>query len=266
MAVVAHLADGPVADADLVLAGAVLVVAALELAVGGGRVQQRIFFGEELGALLHRVALHADVDHLVLAVEQEELELRRAGGPKAHRLHAPGHAVQHVAGIALDRLPVGPDERAHHESGVGLVAQDAQAREVRLRDEVGVADGLAVVGARHHVAGDVEGQHRGAEGDAVVQRMREVGDVHGLAAGDAAVVAVLDADALHAVGPQPVDDLVARARKAHRAACRLAHSSQLPLAASRGDTIAPSRVRSKRRGCGLAHALAGADPAVRPKR
>ena len=103
VAVVGHLADGLVADAHLVLAGAVLVVAAFELPVGGGGIQQRILLGEELGALLHRVALHPDIDHLVRAVEEEELELRRAGGIEAHLLHAPGHAVQHVAGVALDQ-------------------------------------------------------------------------------------------------------------------------------------------------------------------
>ena len=250
VAVVGHPAHRLVADAHLVLAGAVLVVAALELAVGSGGIQQRVLLGEELGALLHRVALHADVDHLVRAVEEEELELRRAGGVIAHLLHAPGHAVQHVAGVALDEAPVGPDKGAHHERGVGLVAQDAEAREVGLRDEVGVADGLAVVGARHHVAGDVEGHDGGAEGDAVVQRTLEVGDVHGLAPGDAAIVAILDADALDAALAQPADDLVARARKPLRAACPLAHVQTLPLSRSRGRTIAGEAGVLKAAGCG----------------
>ena len=62
-------------------------------------------------------------------------------------------------------------------------------------------------------------------------------DAHRLAPGDAAIVAILDTDALDAVGAQPVDDLVARAREAHRAACRLAHSSTLPFVGSRGRTI-----------------------------
>ena len=66
----------------------------------------------------------------------------------------------------------------------------------------------------------------------------EVGDAHRLAPGDAAIVAIFDADALDAIGAQPVDDLVARAREAHRAACRLAHSSTLPFVGSRGRTIA----------------------------
>ena len=118
------------------------------------------------------------------------------------------------------------------------MAQEPQAREIGLGDEVGIADGLAVVGARHHVAGDVEGHDGGAEGDAVVQRMLEVSDVHRLAPGDAAVVAVLDADALDAIGAQPADDLVVRTRKAHRAACPLAHVQTLPLSGPRGRTIA----------------------------
>ena len=147
-------------------------------------------------------------------------------------------AVQHVAGVALDQAPVGPGERAHHERGVGLVAQDAEAREIGHGEEVGIADRLAEIGAGHHVAGHVEGHDGGTEGDAVVHHALEVRDAHRLATGDGAIVAILDADALNPVGAEPPDDLVARARKPHRAACRLAHSSTLPLVGSRGRTIA----------------------------
>ena len=247
VAVVAHLAHRAVADADLVLAGAPLVVAAFELAVGGDRVQQRVFLGQELGALLHRIALQPVIEPLVLVVQEEELELGRAAGAVAHPLHAPRDPVQHVAGLALDQPPVGPFHRAHDQRGVGLMAQDAHAGEVGHGEEVGVADVLAVVGAEDHVGADVEGHDGGAEGDAVVHRALEMGDVHRLAAGDAAIVAILDADALDAVGAQPVDDLIARAREAHRAGCRLAHSSTLPLVGSRGRTI-PAEVRALKAG------------------
>ena len=126
------------------------------------------------------------------------------------------------------------------------MAQDAQAREIRLGDEVGVADGFGVVGVRHHVAGHVEGQDGGAESDAVAQAVLEMREVHGLAPGDTAVVAVFDTDTLDAVGAQPVDDLIARAREAHRARCRLAHSSTLPLVGSRARTIAAELRASKK--------------------
>ena len=183
----------------------------------------------------------------MLVIEEEELELGRAAGAISHRLHALGDPVQHVAGLAFHQPPVGPFHRAHDQRRVGLVAQDAHAGEVRHGDEIGVADVLAVVGAQHHVGGDVEGHDRGTEGDAVMQASLEVRDVHRLAPGDAAKVAVLDTDALDAVGAQPVDDLIAGAREAHRARCRLAHSSTLPLVGSRGRNI-PAELRASKQG------------------
>ena len=136
--------------------------------------------------------------------------------------------MQHVARVALDEPAVRPDEPAHHQRRIGLVAQEAQARQVRLGDEVAVADGLGIVGAGDHIGGDVERHGRCAEGDAVLQGVGEMREVHRLAARDAGIVGILHPNTGHVVGAQPVENLVLRACEAHGRAVCIAHSFAPP--------------------------------------
>ena len=90
------------------------------------RIQKSQFLGQELGAFLHRIALQAFIDKLVIAVQQVKLELWRAISDKSHIRRPLGDAAESVTRVASNRRSIGPDNCAHDLRRAAFMAQQAQ--------------------------------------------------------------------------------------------------------------------------------------------
>ena len=150
--VVGHVERVRVADVDLVLGRADLVVVVLDgdahrleradrvAAHAGGGVDRRL---REVAALVERL-------RPLLVLEEEVLRLGAdVERVEAHRLHPVERAAEDVARVARVRLAVGRDDVADHAARLA-VGQDAERLgigdrdHVRLLDRVEAGDGRAV--------------------------------------------------------------------------------------------------------------------------
>ena len=164
--VVGHVERVRVADVDLVLRRADLVVVVLDrdahrleradrvAADARGRVHRRL---REVAALVERL-------RSLLVLEEEVLGLRAdVEGVEADRLHALERAAEDVARVAVVRLAVGRDDVADHPARLA-VGQDAVGLGIGDRDHVGLLDRVEA------------GDRRAVEAHPVVERALDLAD------------------------------------------------------------------------------------------
>ena len=76
-------------------------MAVFQLAMRRSGFEKGQFLGQEIRALLHRIALQAVIDQLVILIEQVKLKLRRGMGGKAHICRTLGHPLENIARTAF---------------------------------------------------------------------------------------------------------------------------------------------------------------------